>query len=194
MVGRLIRYLTLALLAVTVFSARPASAITMLGDTVTINYLFPTQSSPYTGFYGLPATVTVANGNSDLVTAKSSRSRNATQYFSVNMQQSSIVVTFLQSLVFTPATFNGLSISGITQTITSATQVGQVPGVVSLVNNTVMFNFAGQTFRAGSTITANLLFSLAPLPAPIPLPAGLPLLGSGLGLLVWAGRRRRKAG
>jgi hypothetical protein len=167
--------------------AAPAQAVTMLGDQVTINYLFPDASTTYTGFNGLPATVTVANGTSDAVTARYGRTR----LFSVNVDAGSVTLTFLRSLTFNPATFSGIQISGIGPAMSGVNLTGG-GGTASISGNDLLLNLAGQSFNRRSTLTATPLFVTTP-PA-VPLPATLPLIAGALGLLGLFGRRGRKRG
>ncbi|MDE3079287.1 MAG: PEP-CTERM sorting domain-containing protein [Paracoccaceae bacterium] len=174
-------------------SAETARAATvspdMLGDTVTFNYLYPDTSTVYTGFTGLPSTRTVVNGTSDQVTVSDSWYGGL---FTINVDSNSIVVKFLQSLSFNPATFSGISISGITQTISSISQTGGQAGIVSVSGNNVLFNFSGLSFNRRATITATPLFAQITPPGVVPVPATLPMLGAGL-LLLGLLRKRRTA-
>lgn len=174
-------------------SAETARAATvtpdMLGDTVTFNYLYPDTSTVYTGFTGLPSTRTVVNGTSDQVTVSDPWYGGL---FTINVDSNSIVVKFLQSLSFNPATFSGISISGITQTISSISQTGGQAGIVSVSGNDVLFNFSGLSFNRRATITATPLFAQITPPGVVPVPATLPMLGAGL-LLLGLLRKRRTA-
>ncbi|MDE3120237.1 MAG: PEP-CTERM sorting domain-containing protein [Paracoccaceae bacterium] len=174
-------------------SAETARAATvtpdMLGDTVTFNYLYPDTSTVYTGFTGLPSTRTVVNGTSDQVTVSDPWYGSL---FTINVDSNSIVVKFLQSLSFNPATFSGISISGITQTISSISQTGGQAGIVSVSGNNVLFNFSGLSFNRRATITATPLFAQITPPGVVPVPATLPMLGAGL-LLLGLLRKRRTA-
>ncbi len=165
-----------------------ASTVTMTGDAVTIKYLNPDAMTELTG-YGFPVNVTVAPGQSDVV----ADAFPGGPYFTVNMEPTSIVVTFLQNTVFgPPSPFDGIGIFGINHMITGVTQAGGFPGIVSLVGNTVLFNFAGSNvYAAGSTVTADISL------APVPLPAGFLLLGGALAGFGAAVRRKggwRKGG
>lgn len=161
----------------------------MLGDTVTFNYLYPDTNTVYTGFSGLPSTRTVVNGTSDQVTVSDSFYGSL---FTINVDSNSIILKFLQSLSFTPATFSGISISGITQTISSISQTGGQSGIVSVSGNNVLFNFSGLSFNRRTTITATPLFAQINPPGVVPVPATLPMLGAGL-LLLGLLRKRRAA-
>ncbi len=177
-------WIALAALAVALVvkaSVAGASTVNMTGDTVTIKYLNPDATTELTG-YGFPVDVTVAPGPSDVV----ADAFPGGPYFTVNMEPTSIVVTFLQNTVFgPPSPFDGIGIFGISHMITGVTQTGGFPGIVSLIGNTVLFNFAGSNvYAAGSTVTADVSL------APVPLPAGFLLLGGALAGLGAAARRR----
>lgn len=181
------RWVAAALLTATIAGtgAGPAAAatVTMTGDNVTIRYLSPTATTELTG-YGFPASVTVAPGTSDLV----QDAFPGGPYFTVNTEPTSIVVTFLQNTVFgPPAPFDGIGIYGITQQIYGLTQTAAFSGIVSQVGQAILFNFAGtHVYAAGSTVTANLTLT----PAPVPLPAGIVALLAALAGLGLAARRR----
>ncbi|MBI1216958.1 MAG: hypothetical protein GC186_00295 [Rhodobacteraceae bacterium] len=172
-----------ALMAVTLAGSAGAATVTMTGDNVTIKYLNPDAATELTG-YGFPVNVTVAPGTSDVV----QDAFPGGPYFTVNMEPTSIVVTFLQNTVFgPPSPFDGIGITGITQHIYGLTQTATFSGIVSQVGQTILFNFAGSNvYAAGSTVTANLTLT----PAPVPLPAGIMALLAALAGLGLVARRR----
>lgn len=177
------RWAAAVLAAAMMAGSAGASTITMTGDTVTIKYLNPDASTELTG-YGFPVNVTVTQGPSDIV----QDAFPGGPYFTVNMEPTSIVVKFLQNTIFgPPAPFDGIGIYGITQQIYGLTQTAAFSGIVAQVGQTVLFNFAGShVYPAGSTVTANLTLT----PAPVPLPAGIVALLAALAGLGLVARRR----
>lgn len=173
-------------LALAAVSAVPAQAATLLGDVVTIGYLFPTISTAYSGFSTLPATVTVADGSSDRVTVRS----GPTRYFTVNIDANSITLTFLDSYSFTNASFNGIVISGIDEALAGISQTGAPLGSVTAGSHSIYFNLAGQSFRHRDTIVATPVFE--PAPSVVPLPGAMPLAAGAFALVGMFGRRRRR--
>jgi hypothetical protein len=169
--------------------AVPAKAATMIGNSVTIDYLDATLNP--IGCCGFPQTVTVVAGPGDLVTD----AFPGGPYFSVNMEATTINWASLQdNWHFTPpAAFDGLKVSGITDTIYGVSVAGTggvtTMPVVTFDAHDVWINFQGLgTYNTGDTVTATLDFTATPLPAALPLFAG----GLGaLGLLGW--RKKRKS-
>lgn len=174
--------LAAAFVAVAALSTGPARAATMLGDVVTVDYIYPTITQVYTGFNGLPATFTVVDGTSDAITARFL----GQNIFRLNIDSSSISLTFLSSVHFTNSSFNGIRISGVTQGLNGISYAG--PGSFSFANNAIYINLANQTVARNTTYTATPDFS-ADIAAVV-LPGTLPLAAGGFGLLVFLRRRK----
>lgn len=180
----------MALAALTTFVA-PAAAATLIGDTITMQYFYPTISDEYLGG-GFPLSVTGAAGTSDLV----KDSFPGGPFFSVDIEAQSIIVTFLQNTWFTGTIFDGIILSGIDSVIDSVAQSSGPSGIVSKIGNTVSFNFVGHVYGTGQTVIADLGFA-TPAPAPVaetaevPLPPALPLFGTVLAGLAFLPTRRR---
>ncbi len=187
MVDGFLKKIGAVLLFALTLSAHPAMAATLIGDQVTINYLYPNANTQYYALSGLPATVTVKAGTSDQVTAR----QYLTPLFTVNVEAASVVVTFLRNLTFNSAAFSGVGIFGINANVASVSSTGAT-GIASLSNNNVLINLAGRSFRTGASVTAVLQFANT---TGVPLPATFPLLGAALGglALFRRGRKRKLA-
>ncbi|MCF1707709.1 hypothetical protein L0V05_02655 [Tabrizicola sp. J26] len=190
----------LALAAVTAFIA-PAPAATLIGDTITMQYFYPTISDEYFGG-GFPLTVTGAEGTSDLV----KDSFPGGPFFSVDIEAQSIIVTFLQNTWFTGTIFDGIVLSSIDSAIETVSQSSGPAGIVSKIGNMVSFNFVGHIYGTGQRVVADVGFAApsapaaptveqAATPAEVPLPPALPLFASviaGLAVLPTKNRLARK--
>lgn len=166
--------------------AGTAPAATLAGDVVTVNYYLPTIGTSNGAYSVLPPTVKVAAGISDLVTV--SKGKNA--LFTVNVDPTSIVLTFLHNVTFGNSTFNGIQVSGITQSLTGVTATGG--GTASLGKSAVLINLAGLSFRTGATVTATPIFlAMSPPPGVVPLPGTLSMFAAGLVALLLLRARKR---
>jgi hypothetical protein len=179
-----------AALAAMVLGSSGARAATLLGDSISAAYYFPSLGTSYTCINGpcySPSTFTVGAG---IETTLAGDLENPTFDFSSNQ----LTITFSHNANFNnDATFNGPVF-----TITSGDLWGSILTVsglpaadVTAGGNTLAINWAGLTepFPNGGQI----VITFAPV-ATTPLPAALPLFATGLGglgLLGW--RRKRKA-
>jgi hypothetical protein len=159
-----------------------ASAATLIGDTVTVQYLFPDTGTP-AGCCGFPVDITGAVGTAERVVD----SFPGGPYFGVDLETDSIKVDFIQATVFTPpsATFDGLWISNIDNLIIGVIVAGIDASRVTFGSNEIFINFQNLFFTRGATVTVSLQSA-------VPLPAALPLLMGGLGLMGWMARRTRR--
>ena len=173
-------------LALTV--SAPANAMSLIGDDVTIRYLETAAMVEYVGS-GFPVTVTGAAGTSDVVTDHFL----ASPFFSVDLEEESITVTFLRNTTFTAAGFDGLGFFGIDAPIASFVETSPFSNIVSQSGNTLYFNFNSvgtNSYRPGDTVVATLEFQV---PA-VPLPASASGMLAAFSVLgAFAVRRSRRA-
>lgn len=163
--------------------AGQVSAATLIGDTVTVEYVFPDTVTP-AGCCGFPVNITGAVGTSERVVD----SFPSGPFFGVDLETNSVIVDFIQSTLFTPpsATFDGLWISNIDDLIIGVIVAGIDASRVTFGDNEIFINFQNLSFAQGATVTVSLES------AAVPLPAALPLLAGGLGFMGWMARRKTR--
>lgn len=191
------KYLPAMAIAAVVGLVVPSPAATLIGDTITMQYFYPTIDDEYLGG-GFPLTVTGAAGTSDLV----KDSFPGGPYFSVDIEAQSVIVTFLQNTWFTGTIFDGIVLSGIDSAIDTVAQSSGPAGIVTKIGNMISFNFVGHVYGTGQTVVADVGFAAppaatAPVPetAEVPLPPALPLFASvlaGLAILPTKNRLARR--
>jgi PEP-CTERM motif len=112
--------------------------------------------------------------------------------FSVDVSDTSILFFRGGSLSFSPSPFNGLRFIDANGTIDDI--VGVTVGsnslsgspIITFDANTIFVNFTGLSTPAPFSTTINVEFA-----APVPEPEIYAMLGMGLGLLGWVGRRKK---
>lgn len=114
--------------------------------------------------------------------------------FSVDASDTAITFFRSGSLSFSPSPFNGLRFTDVNGTIDDI--VGVTLGSNSLTGspiitfdaNSILVNFSGLTTPTPFSTTINVQFA-----TPVPEPEIYAMMGFGLGLLGWVGRRRKTA-
>lgn len=165
-----------------------ASSATLDGLSVNAQWRFPAIGNTYTN-YGdavVGSGLEYTNINVDGVI-----------FFDVDISDTSITVSFNPSSSgFTPASFNGLFITDLSNSFPALTVASVVASGFTFLATDVIFeangfglNFSNDIFQGGESVTVNFLSDIAP----IPLPATLPLFLAAMGGLVAFGRRRRAA-
>jgi hypothetical protein len=140
-----------------------------------------------------------------MVTVGPGSEYTASPFYSVNISDTEVLVTFNSLVAFNPdATFNGYGIKdtlNVVPAITGATIVSETgpftASRLSFTNDSVLLNFLGLTFAPGDAIRVNVAFAGTPTTAPVPEPAEVAtftaLFGSvGFGMMR-ARRARRRA-
>lgn len=163
--------------------AMPASAATLIGDSITAAYYFPNQASVYGGFTVSPtAAFTVGAG----IEATGTVDGGLQQTF--DFAASSLTLTYLNSAGWTATEFNGW---GFTNNSKSYDAIASVTGIdparVTIAGNTLFVNWQGLSFQPGNQIVVEFAAGA------IPEPASWMLLIGGFGMVGAAVRRRRVA-
>lgn len=205
------------LCAVATLGAGAAHA-TLVGDTVTVGHYTPDLVTPMPGAVSPPSTFVVTDGSADLYTFYWSYPFG----YRVNVEAGSIQVDFsyiigdgetatwsypvitscmpLVGCTESPGSFNGLAVSGLDDSSGNPLQGVQVAtnmagwnaSRLSYGDDYVRFDWQGLSFTRDTYLNATLDFGQATPPAPVPEPGIYALLGLGLGLLGWTGRRRKR--
>ena len=104
----------------------PASSATLIGDTVTVDYLSP-DTSTLAGCCGFPVNITGAVGTGERVVD----SFPSGPYFGIDLETDSIIVDFTQNTLFSPpSAFDGIRISNIDDLIIGVLE--QFPACLNL--------------------------------------------------------------
>lgn len=166
-----------ALLAAAAFTGT-ANAASLIGDSITSAYYFPTASTVYGNFTVSPSpTFTVGAGTE--ASALVDGFINQTFDFDAN----SLTVTLLSNVTWTSAVFNGwqfVNNSNVFDAISSVTGID--PSRVSVSGNTLSVNWESLAFTPESQIVINF--------GVVPEPASWMMLIGGFGLVGAAMRRR----
>ena len=153
-------------------SVGPSARASLIGDTITITTFYDNLGSASHLLLGTP---TVVSGTGDVV--------SQLPYYSVNPEATSINVSFLSSGTFATATFNGMWVAGIDDTITG----------VSVATNLVGWNNSQLTFDAhsihanwsGVSFTTSSYFNVTLNPTPDGGDSAILLGCALLGLRAW---------
>jgi PEP-CTERM motif len=167
-------------------AALPAHAGTLLGDTVHVNYLYPTDTAIYINFPD--AVVTSGGAPFDIF---------GHDTFTVLPTMITMTNDDNQSHLFTSAAFNGFSVDDITTpgkilsaTIDPATNLaGFVQSDIYFKGTTLYVNFEGLTSLPTTYVQLDLVTS----GGAVPEPASMGLLAAGLAGIALLLRRRRSA-
>lgn len=180
--------LNLAAVAATVLTAPSAHAL-LIGNTVSYDYRFPSQSTPVPG---------TTDGNY-LVGAgvEISGLANPGDFARIDLSDTNILVDFISGGTFVSSSFNGAhfadafgTIAAFTSvTVSAATNLGGFNASrISFDANNIFLNFTGLTFSANSIVSVNVAGAPS---TKVPEPGTLTLLG--LGALAAGALRRRRA-
>src|SRR5579864_7846598 len=144
-------------------AALPAHAGSLLGDTVHVNYLYPTDTAIYINFPNAVVTSSGApfNAFNEII-------------FAVLPAEVTLVNADMNSHSFTPATFNGFSVDDITtpSRITSATidpktnLAGFVQSDIFFNGTTLFVNFQGLTSLPTTYVQIDLVTNGGSVPEP----------------------------
>ncbi len=165
-------------------AALPVYAGSLLGDTVHVNYLYPTDTSIYINF---PNAVVTSSG----------ASFNIFNHDLFTVLPTEITMVSLDGVnPFTPAAFNGFSVDDVTTpgkilsaTIDPATNLaGFVQSDIFFMGTTLFVNFEGLT----SLPTTYVQIDLTTSGGTVPEPGSMGLLAAGLAGCAWLLRRRRR--
>jgi hypothetical protein len=181
----LLKFLIVTSLAVIVFGSAQQARASMIGDTITINRLYPNLVtlflSPPPGF----VSTVVAAGPSDAVSPQPS-------LYSINLEANGILFDFLAPSAFVGSAagdFDGLQFIGFSQAIQNVT-VTNVAGItvadLGFGANFINLNLNG-AFTASSILDLHVDFVAV---SGIPEPATLMLLGMGILGLGFMERKR----
>lgn len=173
----------LAIVALGLMAATQPSHATLVGDTVTINHVFPDANTTYTG-YTVYTNHLVTDDATDTVTLGNN--------YKVNVQAESVLVNFINAATWAGTSFNGLSVSDLDwtgSTITGFTVdtnlVGWTDSRLSYANKALMFNWQSLSFNTSS------YFNVYIQSASVPEASSLALLGLGL-LMVGVRKQKRQ--
>jgi hypothetical protein len=164
--------------AFTVSACMSATAVDLVGDTLSFLRGFPTTT---TQFGQAIPDATVVAGTSDQVQWRGS---DGVAYVSINPEPDRVVFTFLRLGITggTASTFDGFVINAFDNNIVSRSVIGGLPGMVTLGggNRDVTVNLNG-TFMAGE--------SFAVVVSVVPESTTVALFSCGLGALLLRCRR-----
>ena len=181
----LIRYALPAVAAATAALAAPVLGQGLTGATVEVTTRYPDSSSVYSS----PGSVTVGDGVEYPLGAFSSYN----DYFSVDVQADTIVITQTQGTNFSDADFNGFVLSVLSgPRITSASvdaASGFSPASFFIADGNLFLNFAGVGFGGYAQSIIHFTTDEA---AAVPEPATWSMLLIGFGAVGAAMRRRRR--
>jgi hypothetical protein len=173
-----------ALLASTIFVACPASAATLVGNRVGIQYIFPDLGTVYES---LPANLVGTSGPTTGV---------AGGIFSLSFTDSSVTASAFQfPSSWTSSSFNGFRLYDIDGTIAAFTGVtlgatnmaGLTNANISFDANNIYVNWAALSFDTATTATFNISAGSG-----VPEPAAWAMMLAGFGFVGASMRRRQK--
>jgi hypothetical protein len=171
--------LSAATVAVALFGAPSASqAATLTGATVDVEFFFPNLATSHCSL------------GSAVVGAGVEYPSECGGYAPNSIDVTATQVIFSSVIGFSAGDFNGFVMSILSgPTVTSASYNAALSTMSSTSltfdASSISFNFAGNIGQGGGTAVFDIGV------AAVPLPAALPLLAAGLGILGFAGRRRK---
>ena len=170
-------FVALAISALILSAGSANAATTLIGDTLTVQYI--EDGTEIVGF-GFATTITGATGPSDIIVD----AFPGGPFWSMDIEGNEITVRFLRGGRFSGVSFDGPRLSDFDFLIGNVAFAGTVGGGLFDATS-VSFNFAGTNFVAGDFLTATV--------SAVPLPAAGWLLLAGMGGLCVAGRKRGKS-
>ena len=157
-----------------------SSQAALLGSTVDVDFYFPDSSSLYcsSGSAVVGAGVEYAAGCSGFSPV------------SIDITDTQVIVGHSNTGGFASGSFNGFVMSILSGPLISSLTYNALLSTLgstgtSFTGTSMSFNFASQGFGTA-------VFDIGTGTSAVPVPAALPLLGSALGLMALAGRRKRK--
>jgi hypothetical protein len=172
--------------------ANPASAATLLGNSISASYGFPNPGTFPTGFVSYsPATFTVGAGVETVLSINSNVTPGGTDKIDVDFSANALTFTFLNKEIRSAAPFNGPEFTLLSgnpfDPIGSVVVSGGQTVTASIVGGILEVNWQGQTFAANDTVVINFTAAV-----PETSTWAMMILGfAGVGLVAY--RRKSKA-
>jgi len=191
-VKKLVLLASAALLVSGLIGATPASAASLIGDSISASYGFPNPGTFPTGFvtYSSSTFSVVDPGVETVLSISSNLHPGTPDIVNVDFSAYALTFTFLNAQLRTGGTFNGPEF-----TVLSGNPFGAIDSVVisgsqtvsaSIVGGILEVNWQGQTFAADDTVVINFAS-----PVPEPSTWAMMILGfAGVGFMAY--RRRSK--
>jgi hypothetical protein len=170
----------------------PASAATLVGDSISASYGFPDAATVPTGFFSYsPSTFTVDAGVESVLSIASNSPPGTNDTINVDFSANALTFTFETAASRSPGTFNGPEFTVLSgnpfDPISSVVISGGQTVNAAIVGGVLEVNWQNQLFAQGDTVVVN--FSPA---VPEPSTWAMLLLGfAGVGFMAY--RRKTKA-